>query len=551
MMQKIRNINTKKVLLILCAAAAVLAAAALWLGGAFLPSWVTWKATSVSADLNRDGQTEQLILKDRSLTVSGPDGLLFETPRQWKVSDLLTGDINHDGAEELLLLVWKRGSYGADRPFWVEQDEPGFSQHIFIFRQANSGKITSLWMSSRMGLSVTDWYLDTDGRIHLTALDGSETIWAWESWGLTLVQENVRPDVRRLTLFAAGDNLIHEAIYRKAYDRETETFDFDGLYTEIRDLVSGADLAIVNQETPLTDDPNLYGTYPSFGTPEEVGSALADAGFDVILQATNHINDRGPEIIRHTLSYWQESHPEITVLGIHRQPLSDDFCGTLLTRNGITLALFNYTYGLNGHDLPPEEDYLVDQLKNEEQLTSGLKRAEIAADLSVCFLHIGEEYSPGPEAEQEALCRRLIDAGADVIICAHSHVAGPYGQVQTEAGNTGIVYYGCGNLVSDTRRFEAILGGAACLTIEKTVSGSSASPNGKDAVLSETVVSEYSFLPLVTHISPEGFRVIPLEAYTDELAAAHSLSTAGEPFRTKDLQALWDAAAVPIPRADP
>ncbi len=107
-------------------------------------------------------------------------------------------------------------------------------------------------------------------------------------------------------------------------------------------------------------DPAHRSGYPEFATPESVGDALIDAGFDIVLAATNHVNDKGQKAIADTLAFWQE-HPEICLLGLHA---SEEEASQIpiIERNGVRLALFNYTYGLNGHALPADKKWQVDLL---------------------------------------------------------------------------------------------------------------------------------------------------------------------------------------------
>lgn len=65
------------------------------------------------------------------------------------------------------------------------------------------------------------------------------------------------------------------------------------MYENSRELIDRNAVAVINQETPLTDDPAMYGDYPRFGTPVQVGEAIVDAGFDVVTCGTNHALDRG------------------------------------------------------------------------------------------------------------------------------------------------------------------------------------------------------------------------------------------------------------------
>ena len=154
--------------------------------GSFLPSFITWKEKEESLDFTGDGQPETFLLKDRTFTLSASDEkVLFESEEGWKVSDYLTGDIDRDGSEDLLLLVWRIGNYGPNRPFWEEEkDETDYTQHIFIYCYQND-RVKPVWMSSDTGISIKDWSLDPDGTLHLFDDTGNESLWFWDNWGLT------------------------------------------------------------------------------------------------------------------------------------------------------------------------------------------------------------------------------------------------------------------------------------------------------------------------------------------------------------------------------
>ena len=71
-------------------------------------------------------------------------------------------------------------------------------------------------------------------------------------------------------------------------------------------IIKDADLASVNQETPLEKDHDKAAGYPDFATPEEVGDALANAGFDIVTQATEHAFDQQEDGIATSVSFWNE-----------------------------------------------------------------------------------------------------------------------------------------------------------------------------------------------------------------------------------------------------
>ena len=348
------------------------------------------------------------------------------------------------------------------------------------------------------------------------------------------VQDNpnfapVKDQEGTVTLIAAGDDLIHANIYRRAFRPETGTYDFHSLYEPVKDVISSYDLAVINQETILVDNPAMYSSYPAFGTPQEIGEALANTGFDIILSATNHTWDKGEYGVRNTLNYWKTNYPDITLLGIHDSP-EDWNTIDIVEKNGIRMAMFNYTYGLNGMHLPGHAYYMVDLLGNRAKFLGDVRAAENLADITICFLHIGEEYHMQPTAFQMSYVQTLVDCGADVVICAHPHVIEPFQEVVTPSGNHGVVFWSCGNFISEQVRTESMLGGLACVTIQKT------EENGAPV----TRVSDYRFLPVVSHMSMFN-AVYMLSDYTEELAAFHYLRYLGQDFTIPRLWAIWQS----------
>jgi poly-gamma-glutamate synthesis protein (capsule biosynthesis protein) len=108
---------------------------------------------------------------------------------------------------------------------------------------------------------------------------------------------------RRVTAVMVGDVLAHDRILQDSRN-DDGSYDFRELFENVKPAVEAADIAIVNQETILGGSSLKYTGYPSFNSPYELADAEADAGFDVILQGTNHALDRGAKGIENCLSYW-------------------------------------------------------------------------------------------------------------------------------------------------------------------------------------------------------------------------------------------------------
>lgn len=490
------------------------------------PEWVTWHARSYKVAVpSGDGVAEgRLVVGAGRATLSVGDAVMFVTPDVWRVSDACMGDLDGDDVPEVVFLAWRQGNYGASRPFWEEEsglEDEAFTLHVFVYGWRD-GTLQPRWMSSRLGASAETLGLSGEGEVLLTELDGSTTVWAWESWGLTLT-DCFQAAESQVTMLVTGDVIAHTPVYESAYNPVTRTFDFTPIFAPLAPLVGTADFAVVGQEAPFISEPALRSGYPRFATPNTLGEALVATGFDAVLAASNHMLDYGARGVGDTLAFW-ETHPEVALLGLH--PTAEEAAQLdSVTVRGITLGLLNYTYGTNGYGLPADAPYRLDCLADEGALMDAVARARESCDVVVCFLHIGDEYASEPTQEQRLLVECLVDAGADLVLCSHGHVVGPWEMLATPAGNEAVVCWGLGNCVAVQDRLDCIVGCAARVMLERCSDGA-------------VTVSGIELVPTVCHTSRAGeVRVYPLEAYTDELAADHYLNDLGQLVTT---DALWE-----------
>ena len=523
------------------------------------PDWVSWGCTRIAADLDGDGDEELLALDRGRVDIYDDDLRRYVSPVGWAVSDAFCAEMDEEPGPEVVLVVWKRGSFGRELPFWHDRNDNDVSQHIFIFKYRDGG-LQPLWMSSALEGGARSVALDEACRMHLVDALGQETVWEWEYFGLKLVEDEpeaqeseaqepaeggsageARADAasadadadavedETVTFVAVGDNLIHDSLYAQMHTTDASHFDFSPVYAQVADAIGAADLAAVVQETALVEDPADFAGYPSFGTPTAVGDALADAGFDIVCAATNHAFDRGADGVGETVAFWSAVHPEITLLGLYAS--GQDAEGfEIREAEGVRLALLDSTYGLNEGGSAEESAHLVDQIGDGSALVQRVARAEQQADLTICFLHIGEEYAAEPTAEQRDLACRLADAGADVVICSHPHVVQPVERIETAQGAHAVVYWSLGNFASHQTEPRTLLGGMAQLAI------------CRDAATGEAFVADAQLIPLVCHYTPRTTAVYFLEDYTDALAAEHYLTTQGADMSPEALRSLWNVS---------
>lgn len=430
----------------------------LWHDGVFLPRWITWK----SGEFYDGTGKYEVLLDKKEVTIVYEDSVIWTSPDGVKVQAALSCDIDHDFQEELILLCWKIGRYGSHRPFWVEKDEKKWSQHIFVYEYQN-GEIRPKWMSSYLGMDVVNMAVNgreaPKDRLLLTEPDGIISSWKWDSWGFT-------KEPTEVSFLVFGDNLIHEPIYRYGL-RQDESFGF--LFENFRQLISESDIAVINQETPLTDDPAMYGDYPRFGTPASVGQAIADAGFDAVTCATNHALDRGAYGINFTKEFFDSQNVEC--LGIQAENETEYRPYAVLRRNGIRFALLNYTYGTNGISLPEENPNMVHLLEEEDKIREDIKNARAETDFVVVFVHWGTEYSQQTDEFQEKWAQVFLEEKADVVVGTHPHVLQPCEILRDEEGHEMLIYYSIGNFISAQTEESCVKGGLAEFTVSLTAAG--------------------------------------------------------------------------------
>ena len=333
-----------------------------------------------------------------------------------------------------------------------------------------------------------------------------------------------------VTLVMVGDMLMHMPVNRSGLKTDGD-IDFSHLFTYTKKYIKEADIAIVNQEVMLGGAELGISGYPMFNTYYEVGDALADAGFDVVLHATNHTMDRGKEGLLNCISYWEEEHPDIAYLGIQdTQEEQDEIFVT--EQNGIKIAILNYTYGLNGLPMPEDMPYAVN-LMDKEKMAEDIAKAKELADFVVVCPHWGTEYVLKASSYQKDYAQFFLENGVDLVIGAHPHVIEPVEMLSDEEGNEMLVYYSLGNYVNSTASEEADIG--------KRMLGAMAEITVKRDENDEVVIEEYAAHPIVTYVSAnkKNISVFPLSMFNDELAKRSFTVNLDTAFSKSYLEDIW------------
>ncbi|MBQ8878162.1 MAG: CapA family protein, partial [Lachnospiraceae bacterium] len=265
-----------------------------------------------------------------------------------------------------------------------------------------------------------------------------------------------------ITLMAVGDNLMHMGVVYTGRMQDN-TYDYSFLFEDISNFLGKADIKIINQETILGGNELGFSGYPYFNSPTEVGDAIAAAGFNVVLQASNHSADQGIKGLKNCAAYW-EKYPDVLMTGIYEEAPEEEKEKTpipILNIDGVTFAVLNYTYGPNMEVLPreiqghlnmlcawDENSGAIDFTTIHPDVLTEIEEASKQADVVIVCPHWGTEYTTKPSQYQKEFAKQMTQAGADLIIGTHPHVVQPIEWVESENGNKALCYYSLGNYVS-------------------------------------------------------------------------------------------------------
>lgn len=221
----------------------------------------------------------------------------------------------------------------------------------------------------------------------------------------------------------------------------------------VQDILSAADMAVVNLETPLSTRGSPANKTYVFRGPPEMATDIAEAGVDVVTLANNHALDYGVGAMLDTLDHASAAGLATVGAGVDATaayaPQVVDTPAGRVAVIGLTRVL--HTLGWAQGERPPVEAGQwqatatrpgLASAYDETAAVAAVGAAAQVADHVVVAIHWGTERADCPDADQRRLARLLTDAGADVIVGHHPHVLQG---VQTIDG--ALVAYSMGNFV--------------------------------------------------------------------------------------------------------
>lgn len=168
---------------LLLVALLVVAIYRLWMDGYFLAHWMNQVEM---CDIDGDGMPEKVIVQNRRLKIEKDGGILYSSDPDWKIVNCLITDVDGDQVPEILMFLWKRGSFEKYHPFW-EEDNDEYSQHIFIYHWLDE-EMKPVWKSSKLIPQIKEWKLLAENKFYILTDQEEETIWTYGDWGLIRIE---------------------------------------------------------------------------------------------------------------------------------------------------------------------------------------------------------------------------------------------------------------------------------------------------------------------------------------------------------------------------
>lgn len=310
----------------------------------------------------------------------------------------------------------------------------------------------------------------------------------------------------------AGDIMAHASQLAAAYDKKCDCYDFKPVFAAAAPLFKGVDVALANFETTLPG--KNYSGYPQFGAPDALVDAIKSAGINLVTTANNHALDKGKDGVIRTLKVLDEKG--IPHLGTYASEADYEKQRVfLLTKNGITVAMLDYTYGTNG--IPTPDDVVVNRI-SKAQISADIALARTKhPDAIIVLFHFGREYLNKPDAYQREVVLHALASGADIVLGGHPHQVQPYELLHNgEPDKSRLVAYSLGNFVSGQRQRYTDGGMVLYFTLAKKQNAA-----GKPVIDITDVHHKLVWVYLAREDDRKDFRILPIEA---SLASAAELN---------------------------
>ena len=208
---------------------------------------------------------------------------------------------------------------------------------------------------------------------------------------------------------------------------------------ELKELLSAADYRIFNLEVPLTDQETpIDKCGPNLIAPTATINGYKAIGSNLLTLANNHILDQGLQGMESTCNLL--SNNGIAYFGV----------GNTLAEAAKPYILSDGERSIGVYACAEHEFSIVTKTEPGANPFDPLESLDHIADLKhqcdyvIVLYHGGKEHYRYPSPNLQQVCRKMVQKGADLVICQHTHCVGC-----EEKYLHGTIVYGQGNFLFD------------------------------------------------------------------------------------------------------
>ena len=240
---------------------------------------------------------------------------------------------------------------------------------------------------------------------------------------------------KNISLIIGGDLVPTESNRKLFENNQIEEL----LGKELKEELEKVDFKIFNLEAPITvNNEELLKCGPNLKINPTTIKGIKGLSPSLLTLANNHIMDFKEQGLKDTLEILENNN--INYVGIGNS-LNDLKKFHILEKEGLKIGVYVCTErefsiatstmaGVN-----PLE--LIDNLEDIQDLKK-------ECDYIIVLYHGGKEHYRYPSPMLKKICNKMVEYGADLIVCQHSHCIGSY-----EEYKGGTIIYGQGNFIFD------------------------------------------------------------------------------------------------------
>lgn len=208
---------------------------------------------------------------------------------------------------------------------------------------------------------------------------------------------------------------------------------------ELFSLLNKFDYRIFNLEVPLVDTKKpIKKCGPNLMASKKTINGLKQLKIDFVTLANNHILDQGEQGLKSTINQLKKAKISYCGVGNTKEEASKAYIFEIDKKKiGIYCCCEHEFTIVNDEHAGANPFNALESLDHIENLKK-------VCDYVICLFHGGKEYYRYPSPDLQKTCRKIVEKGANLVICQHSHCIGC-----EEHWENGKIIYGQGNFLFD------------------------------------------------------------------------------------------------------